>query len=161
MFKVFQVLLLIIVSTGLLKASSEDTKSICVQMKKSVDEFTSWKLKRKVISSKSCYFDWQTSAEENVSLSLHYLKTEEQSKKKLEEIVNFLSKGWEEGAEFLKFEKYDSTGIWNEGYFYKGNIKNSSSIVVRKQKFVIEIFTPNPEMAISLEGILRKLKFMK
>lgn len=155
-YKTLQILCLIFLLTGISGASSADLKVLCSRVEKSVNTTIPFlKLKNKIVFNKSCMFWWQTKQKDNIELYLYTLDTEKESKEKLEETTRFLSEGWGEETEKLEFGKYDSFGVWNDGYFYEGSKSNSSILLLRKDTIVVNILAVDPETVNLLEKSLR------
>ncbi len=133
-----------------------DLHSLCDQSESLIKSAApSLRLLDKRFFSTSCKFWWKTKKKENIEFYLYVFNNENESRQKLESDIKVAF----EGLEFSKLNANDPSMIWEDSYLYTGNKSNSTITICRKSLVIIEMFTPNTELASLLEKKLRSIEF--
>lgn len=149
--RILQIIFLLSFFSGSLTAGNTD--KLCRNIRKAVkEEFQETKLKNMTTFSNSCWFWWQTSKLRDGGFELYVdsWKSEEQSKQKLLESVDFLSEG-------IGFKTLESATFWDEVFIIEGDLFDSRIVLLRKDKITLKIVGGNVYTVLRFQMAFQKV----
>jgi len=111
---------------------------------------------RREIYTSDCDFDFTAKNGSGLLITVETYGTEKETKEAIKSDLA-LYKGSDDKTTAVNMK---TEGFWDEAILYNRNRTGDGFILLRRQKFLISLFSLNDEVLLTAEKTLRKVKFM-